>query len=52
MPTDGRSNRRHRRDLEKTQQRVTLEAYADWDRYDTNLQGHIAQVYTTLKGTR
>ena len=28
-----------------------LEAYTDWDRYDTNLQGHIAQVYAALKGT-
>lgn len=39
------------RSLEETQERVMLEAYTDWDRYDTNLQGHIAQIYATLKGT-
>ena len=39
------------RSLEETQERVMLEAYTDWDRYDTNLRGHIAQVYATLKGT-
>ncbi len=40
------------RSLPETQKRVTLEAYKGWDRYDTNLQGHIAQVYGILKGTR
>lgn len=24
----------------------------EWERYYANLQGHIAQVYATLKGTR
>ncbi len=24
----------------------------EWERYDANPQGHIAQVYATLKGTR
>lgn len=40
------------RSLPETQKRVTLAAYKGWDRYDTNLQGHIAQVYGILKGTR
>jgi hypothetical protein len=40
------------RGLAERQKRVTLEAHRGWDRYDTNLQGHVAQVYATLKGTR
>ena len=27
-----------------------IEALRQWDRYDTNLPGHVAQVYATLTG--
>jgi hypothetical protein len=39
------------RSLQQIQQSLTLDKYKDWERWDTNRQTHIAQVYTTMKGT-
>jgi glyoxylase-like metal-dependent hydrolase (beta-lactamase superfamily II) len=39
------------RSLAETQKRVTLPAYKGWERYDTNLASHVAQVYETLRGS-
>ena len=40
------------RSLAEIQKTVTLEPYRGWERYDTNREAHIAQVYATMKGTR
>lgn len=38
------------RSLQDIQKSLTLDAYKDWDRYDTLRETHIAQVYRTMRG--
>jgi glyoxylase-like metal-dependent hydrolase (beta-lactamase superfamily II) len=39
------------RSLPDIQKTLTLDTYKGWDRYDMLREGHIAQVYRTMKGT-
>lgn len=39
------------RSLQEIQRSLTLDAYKDWDRYDTLRETHIAQVYRTMRGS-
>jgi glyoxylase-like metal-dependent hydrolase (beta-lactamase superfamily II) len=40
------------RSLAEIQKTLTLDAYKNWERWDTTREAHIASVYATVKGTR